>query len=48
MTHHISSKQFWGFQGFCFSKSGEILTLNLRLKAFISMMRQVSEINLKP
>nr|AAO20902.1 Mdr2 [Takifugu rubripes] len=31
---------FWGFQGFCFSKSGEILTLNLRLKAFISMMRQ--------
>eukprot|EP00066_Takifugu_rubripes_P014676 XP_011603942.1 PREDICTED: multidrug resistance protein 1-like [Takifugu rubripes] len=27
-------------QGFCFSKSGEILTLNLRLKAFISMMRQ--------
>ncbi|CAG11905.1 unnamed protein product [Tetraodon nigroviridis] len=26
--------------GFCFSKSGEILTLNLRLKAFTSMMRQ--------
>lgn len=29
-------------QGFCFGKSGEILTLKLRLKAFTSMMRQVS------
>ncbi|KAM3615029.1 uncharacterized protein V6R79_022403 [Siganus canaliculatus] len=27
-------------QGFCFGKSGEVLTLNLRLKAFTSMMRQ--------
>uniref|UniRef100_A0A3Q3W723 Uncharacterized protein n=1 Tax=Mola mola TaxID=94237 RepID=A0A3Q3W723_MOLML len=27
-------------QGFCFGKSGEILTLKLRLKAFTSMMRQ--------
>uniref|UniRef100_A0A671WWP5 ATP-binding cassette, sub-family B (MDR/TAP), member 4 n=1 Tax=Sparus aurata TaxID=8175 RepID=A0A671WWP5_SPAAU len=28
------------FHGFCFGKSGEILTLKLRLKAFTSMMRQ--------
>ncbi|XP_076594196.1 ATP-dependent translocase ABCB1 [Chaetodon auriga] len=27
-------------QGFCFGKSGEILTLKLRLRAFTSMMRQ--------
>uniref|UniRef100_UPI0037E91357 ATP-dependent translocase ABCB1 n=1 Tax=Semicossyphus pulcher TaxID=241346 RepID=UPI0037E91357 len=27
-------------QGYCFGKSGEILTLKLRLKAFTSMMRQ--------
>ncbi|XP_049439803.1 ATP-binding cassette, sub-family B (MDR/TAP), member 4 [Epinephelus fuscoguttatus] len=27
-------------QGFCFGKSGEILTLKLRLRAFMSMMRQ--------
>lgn len=27
-------------QGFCFGKSGELLTLKLRLKAFTSMMRQ--------
>ncbi|KAM9353467.1 ATP-dependent translocase ABCB1 [Symphorus nematophorus] len=27
-------------QGFCFGKSGEVLTLKLRLKAFTSMMRQ--------
>ncbi|XP_060906590.1 ATP-binding cassette, sub-family B (MDR/TAP), member 4 [Labrus mixtus] len=27
-------------QGFCFGKSGEILTLKLRLKAFTAMMRQ--------
>lgn len=29
-------------QGFCFGKSGEVLTLTIRLKAFTSMMRQVS------
>lgn len=28
-------------QGFCFGKSGEVLTLTLRLRAFKSMMRQV-------
>lgn len=32
-------------QGYCFGKSGEVLTMKLRLKAFTSMMRQVSLIN---
>uniref|UniRef100_A0A7N8YA32 ATP-binding cassette, sub-family B (MDR/TAP), member 4 n=1 Tax=Mastacembelus armatus TaxID=205130 RepID=A0A7N8YA32_9TELE len=31
---------FFFLQGYCFGKSGEILTLKLRLKAFKSMMRQ--------
>lgn len=30
-------------QGFCFGKSGEVLTLKIRLKAFTAMMRQVSQ-----
>lgn len=35
-------------QGFCFGKSGEALTLKLRLEAFISMMKQVSYVSLGP
>uniref|UniRef100_A0A7N5ZYI5 ATP-binding cassette, sub-family B (MDR/TAP), member 4 n=1 Tax=Anabas testudineus TaxID=64144 RepID=A0A7N5ZYI5_ANATE len=35
-------------QGFCFGKSGEILTLKLRLRAFKSMMRQVRSTTVRP
>lgn len=35
-------------QGFSFAKSGEVLTLKLRLEAFTSMMRQVSSKSLRP
>lgn len=36
----MSRVNLW--QGFCFGKSGEVLTLKIRLKAFTAMMRQVS------
>lgn len=32
------------YQGFCFGKSGEVLTLKLRLGAFKAMLRQVCRI----